>query len=154
MILKFIKNFICVLIIVTSQNSLANETINEVLFEVKSEVWTSYDEKQFLAVYKKNPIQLDLMRFVKDDRELFVFSRLLYLQAIDYLNQLDLINQKLLDIKNQLKSEVNQKKIQSEIQKINLINSIEDFKFKDKYTLEKYLAWFGYLKRKYQFNEI
>ena len=138
----------------------ANEiVVNETLFELNQEIWTSYDLKQFIKAKNKTPLKLDFLNTASDDKELFLATRLLYYQTLDSMGSAELIKFKASDLTGQLALQLqpsnlsNQlnKSTKSEILIIKLLNDITDVKYKTSTTSEKFLTWLSYMKKKYNF---
>jgi hypothetical protein len=126
-------------------SSSANVVLNETLFELNQEIWTSYDLKQFVKAKYKTPLRLDFLNQSADDYELFLATRLLYYQTVDSMSTADLVKFKATQLIG------SDHAVEAEVLKIRLLNDITDFKFKTSSTDEKYDMWINYMKKKYNF---
>lgn len=129
-------------------------TTNEVLFELKGEVYTSFDERMFLLANTKTPLKLNLLKFAISEHELFIVSRLLLLQAQDNSEPVDKSkNNKTID-KSHFDFNKESDVIQIQQQNNQYINDSNYSKFKETFTADKYHMWTGYLKKKYNFIQL
>lgn len=126
-------------------SSSANVVLNETLFELNQDIWTSYDLKQFVKAKYKTPLRLDFLNQSTDDYELFLATRLLYYQTVDSMSTTDLVKFKA----TQLIS--SDHAVENEMLIIKLLNDTTDFKYKTSSTDEKYNMWINYMKKKYNF---
>jgi hypothetical protein len=149
---NFILYFILCFIMGLPQISFAAgpNILNETLFEVNQQIWTSYDLEQFVKAKNKTALNLLFFKQADDDYELFVATRLLFYQTVDSMDTADLVKFKLAGQLNLLDLSANHQ-FESELAKIKLLNEITDSKFKNPSTKEKYDVWISYMKKKYNF---
>lgn len=122
------------------------QVVNQVLFEINQEVWTSYDLKQFLKA--KNQVQLnpDLVKLAATDLDLFVMTRLLLRQIVGSMNSAELVKYNII-----AKYKDSNESLSAEIHRLNTISESDDARYKQLVSKDKYEMWMNYMKKKYNF---
>ncbi len=120
--------------------------LNETLFELNQEIWTSYDLKQFVKAKSKTPLRLDFFNTAENEYDLFLASRLLFYQMMDSMGTVEAAKYKLSE-----KLIGADQAVEFEVLKIKLLNDITDSKVKTPSTEAKYDMWVNYMKKKYNF---
>ncbi len=146
--MKIFFTFILVFSFFTqAQSTSSGVAINEVLFEMNNEVWTTYDFKQFVKAKNKVQLNPELMKLAVDDRDLFVMTRLLLRQITDAMSSAELVKYSVIaKIKDTEESEA------AEIHRLNTIRESDDSRYRQLISKDKYEMWMNYMKKKYNFT--
>jgi hypothetical protein len=123
------------------------QIVNEVLFELSHEIWTSYDFKQFLKAKNKVQLNPELIKLSADDMELFIITRLLLRQITDTMTTAE-------QVKYNLTAKINDSdEFQSaEVHRLNTIRESDDSRYRQLISKDKYEMWMNYMKKKYNFS--
>lgn len=120
--------------------------VNEVLFELNNEVWTSYDFKQFVKAKNKVQLNPELTRLSTDDMDLFIMTRLLLRQITDAMSSAELVKYSVITkIKDTDEAQA------AEIHRLNTIRESDDSRYRQLISKDKYEMWMNYMKKKYNF---
>lgn len=120
--------------------------VNEVLFELGGEVWTSFDFKQFLKAKNKVPINSEWVKLTSNDLDLFIMTRLLLRQITDAMSASELVKYNLVSKYKDL-----DESLSTEIHRLNTIRETDDSRYRQLFSKEKYEMWMSYMKKKYNF---
>ncbi len=126
------------------------EVINEVLFELNEEVWTSYDYQQFVKAKDKVPLTAAFLKQPKTDMDLFIFTRILYYQIITT----GLSSKETSHINAIKKFQSQNDSLNAEIERLKIIMLAdqESARFQQLAVAERYELWFNYMKKKYNYT--
>lgn len=120
--------------------------VNEVLFELSNEVWTSYDFQQFVKAKNKVQLNPELTRLSTDDRDLFIMTRLLLRQITDAMSSAELVKYSVIaKIKDTDEAQT------AEMHRLNTIRESDDSRYRQLISKDKYEMWMNYMKKKYNF---
>ncbi|MBC7458270.1 MAG: hypothetical protein H7235_08335 [Bdellovibrionaceae bacterium] len=130
----------------TRPTTVTGSIVNEVLFELSNEVWTSYDFKQFVKAKNKVQLNPEFTRLSTDDIEMFIVTRLLLRQITDAMSSAELVKYSVIaKIKDTDESQA------AEIHRLNTIRESDDSRYRQLISKDKYEMWMNYMKKKYNF---
>lgn len=129
-----------------AQMAASPHVVNEVLFELSNEVWTSYDFQQFVKAKNKVQLNPELTRLSTDDRDLFIMTRLLLRQITDAMSSAELVKYSVIaKIKDTDEAQT------AEMHRLNTIRESDDSRYRQLISKDKYEMWMNYMKKKYNF---
>lgn len=133
-----------------SQVQSSPQVVNEVLFELNDEVWTSFDFQQFLKAKNKVPLTVNFLKQPQSDLELFTLTRVLYYQIIT-TNMTSIESQHNSALK---RYQSQNDSLNAEIERLKMIVGAESgsARFQQLATAERYNLWFNYMKKKYNYS--
>lgn len=121
--------------------------VNEVLFELNNEVWTTYDFKQFVKAKNKVQLNPELTKLSSDDMDMFIMTRLLLRQITDAMSSAELVKYSVIaKIKDTDEAQA------AEIHRLNTIRESDDSRYRQLISRDKYEMWMSYMKKKYNFT--
>jgi hypothetical protein len=127
--------------------AVTGSVVNEVLFELSNEVWTSYDFKQFVKAKNKVQINPELTKLSTDDMDIFIMTRLLLRQITDAMSSAELVRYSVIaKMKDTDESQA------AEIHRLNTIRESDDSRYRQLISKDKYEMWMNYMKKKYNFT--
>lgn len=127
--------------------AVTGSVVNEVLFELSNEVWTSYDFKQFVKAKSKVQLNPELTRLSTDDMDMFIMTRLLLRQITDAMSSAELVRYSVIaKLKDTDESQA------AEIHRLNTIRESDDSRYRQLISKDKYEMWMNYMKKKYNFT--
>jgi len=130
----------------TPATSVTGSVVNEVLFELSNEVWTTYDFKQFVKAKNKVQLNPELIKLSTDDMDMFIMTRLLLRQITDAMSSAELVKYSVIaKIKDTDEAQA------AEIHRLNTIRESDDSRYRQLISKDKYEMWMSYMKKKYNF---
>lgn len=146
-VLLFSFNVQAQTVVTTPPTAVTGAVINEVLFELSNEVWTSYDFKQFLKAKGKVQLNPELIKLSTDDMDMFIMTRLLLRQITDAMSSAELVKYSVIaKMKDTDESQT------AEIHRLNTIRESDDSRYRQLISKDKYEMWMNYMKKKYNFT--
>ncbi len=131
----------------TPPTAVTGTVLNEVLFELSNEVWTTYDFKQFLKAKSKVQLNPELIKLSTDDMDMFIMTRLLLRQITDAMSSAELVKYSVIaKIKDTDEAQA------AEIHRLNTIRESDDSRYRQLISKDKYDMWMSYMKKKYSFT--
>lgn len=146
MLLVFILFFNLNLQAQPSSKSVTSSVLNEVLFELNNEVWTSYDFKQFVKAKNKVQLNPELIKLSADDMDLFIMTRLLLRQITDAMSSTELVKYNIV-----AKYKDMDESLALETHRLNTIRESDDSRYRQLISKDRYEVWMNYMKKKYNF---
>ncbi len=146
MLLVFILFFNLNLQAQPTSKSVTSSVLNEVLFELNNEVWTSYDFKQFVKAKNKVQLNPELIKLSADDMDLFIMTRLLLRQITDAMSSTELVKYNIV-----AKYKDMDESLALETHRLNTIRESDDSRYRQLISKDRYEVWMNYMKKKYNF---
>jgi hypothetical protein len=146
MLLVFILFFNLNLQAQPSSKSVTSSVLNEVLFELNNEVWTSYDFRQFVKAKNKVQLNPELIKLSADDMDLFIMTRLLLRQITDAMSSTELVKYNIV-----AKYKDMDESLALETHRLNTIRESDDSRYRQLISKDRYEVWMNYMKKKYNF---
>lgn len=139
--------FVFILLISVGHHVQAQTSVvNEVLFELNQEVWTSYDYKQFLKAKNKISLNVPFLKQAQNDVELFLLTRILFYQMTASMTTFEAAQYSLLTKYRDQNDTYN-----VELQRLKMIVESDENRFQQLAIKDKYVLWLNYMKKKYNY---